>query len=80
MAPLLHRVIIAEPVLEAAPRYVCAEARIRFEDIAHALKDLPADSIFWKSLAVSRLCLVLHGWSFFYTFERGTLRVTDVCK
>jgi hypothetical protein len=80
MAPLLHRVIIAERVLEAAPRYVCAEARIRFEEIADGVKDLPADSVFWESLAVSRLCLVLRGWSFFYTLERGTLRVTDVCK
>ncbi len=77
---MVHRVIVAEPVLEAAPRYVCAEARIRFEEIADGLKDLPADSVFWTSLAVSRLCLVLHGWSFFYSFEPGTLRVTDVCK
>jgi hypothetical protein len=77
---VLHRVIISEQVLRAAPRYVCAEARIRFEEIAEGLKDVPEDSVFWRSVGVSRLCLVLHGWSFFYTFEGGALRVTDACK
>ena len=75
-----RRVIISEPVLKAAPRYVCAEARIRFEEIAEGLKDVPAGSVFWQSLAVSRLCLVLHGWSFFYEFEGDALRVAEVCK
>ena len=75
-----RRVIISESVLKAAPRYVCAEARIRFEEIAEGLKDVPAGSVLWDSLAVSRLCLVLHGWSFFYGFEDDTLRVGEVCK
>ena len=75
-----HQVIISEAVLKATPRYVCAEARIRFEEIAEGLNHIPADSAFWDSVAVSRLCLVLHGWSFFYTFRDGTMRVTDVRK
>ena len=29
-------------------------------------------------LRVSRLCLVVHGWSFYYTLDRATLRVIEV--
>ena len=72
------RVVILEAVLEAAPKYTLEEARIRFEEIAEAVKDIPEDSGFWISVRVSRLCLVVHGWSFFYTFEEGILRVTEV--
>jgi len=77
---LRHRVVISEPVLQAAPEYVRAEARVRFEEIAEAMKDVPESSAFWESVSTSRLCLLVHGWTFFYTFERGTLRVTDACK
>lgn len=72
------RVVILESVLEAAPKYVLEEARIRFEEIAEGVKDIPEDSAFWTSVRVSRLCLVVHGWSFFYTFEEGILSVTEV--
>jgi hypothetical protein len=69
---------MAEPVLERAPVYVRQEARIRLEQLVDALKQIPADSVFWASARASRLCLVVHGWSFYYTLERGTLRVTEV--
>lgn len=72
------RVVIVEPVLEAAPKYVLEEARIRFEEIAEAVKDIPEGGAFWTSVRVSRLRLVVHGWSFFYTFDQGILRVTEV--
>lgn len=75
-----HRVFIADPVLKEAPEYVRAQARIRFEQIADALEEVPEDSVFWNSMSVSRLCLVVHGWSFLYTFERGLLHVTEVAK
>lgn len=72
------RVVILGPVLEEAPQYVLEEARIRFEEIAEGVKDIPEDSAFWTSVRVSRLCLVVHGWSFFYTFEKNILRVIEV--
>ena len=72
--------VIGPTVMQAAPEYVRREARIRFEEIAEAVMGIPEESVFWKSARVSRLCLVVHGWSFFYTFENDTLRVTDVCK
>lgn len=75
-----HRVIMAESVLQAAPPYVRAEARLRFEEIADGVKDIPESSAFWQSVAVSQLYLVVHGWSFFYTFEGDKLRVTEVRK
>jgi hypothetical protein len=75
---LTHRVVMAEPVLERAPVYVRQEARIRLEQLVEGLKQIPADSVFWASARASRLCLVVHGWSFYYTLERGTLRVTEV--
>ena len=72
------RVVILGSVLEEAPQYVMEEARIRFEEIAEGVKDIPEDSAFWTSVRVSRLCLVVHGWSFFYTFENGSLCVNAV--
>jgi len=75
---LAHRVVIARPVLEATPVYVRQEARLRFEEIAEGLSAIHPGSAFWTSLRVSRLCLVVHGWSFFYTLEEQRLVVTDV--
>ena len=75
-----HRVIITEQVLKQTPEYVRAQARIRFEQIAEIVKDIPDDHAFWDSMEVSRLCLVVHGWSFLYAFGDGTLRVTEACK
>lgn len=72
------RVVILEAVLEAAPKYTLEEARIRFEEIAESVKDIPEDSAFWTSARVSRLCLVVHGWSFYYAFQEGILRVVEV--
>ena len=73
-----HRVIMVHPALRAAPKAVRKEARERFEEIAEGLQGIPPDSAFWASVRVSRLCLVVRGWSFFYTLEDETLRVTEV--
>ena len=54
------------------------EARTRFQEIAEGLSGISRDSPFWASVQVSRLCLVVSGWSFFYTLDEGTLRVTEV--
>ena len=72
------RVVIVESVLGSAPKYVLEEARIRFEEIAEGVKDIPEGGAFWTSVRVSRLCLVVHGWTFFYTFQDAILRVTEV--
>jgi hypothetical protein len=64
--------------LPDVPKTVCAEARLRFEEIAAALQGLPTDSPFWASVGVSRLCLIVRGWCFFYSIDAETLRVTDV--
>jgi hypothetical protein len=73
-----HRVIMVQPALRAAPKAVREEARERFEEIAEGLQGIPVDSAFWASVRVSRLCLVVRGWSFYYTLEDETLRVTEV--
>jgi len=69
---------MVEPRLEAAPKAVRDEARLRFDEIAQGLDGIPTDSVFWASVRVSRLCLVVRGWSFFYTLDDETLRVTEV--
>jgi len=75
---LTHRVIMVEPALRKAPQNVRDEAEGRFREIADGLDGIPADNVFWVSAKVSRLCLVVHGWSFFYTLDGETLRVTEV--
>jgi hypothetical protein len=72
------RVVVVQSVLEATPKYLLEEARLRFEEIAEGVKDIPEGGAFWTSVRESRLCLVVHGWSFFYTFQNGMLRVTEV--
>jgi len=71
---------MSNPVLEAAPEYTKQEARLRFEEIAEGLEGIPTESAFWASVRVSRLCMIIHGWSFFYTLDAETLRVTEVRK
>ena len=66
------------PALEAAPVDVREEAQARFDEIAAGVEGIAADSPFWRSADVSRLCLMVRGWSFFYTLDRRTLRVTEV--
>jgi hypothetical protein len=75
---LTRRVIMVEPALEAAPAEVREEAKARFDEIAAGVEGIAKDSPFWASAQVSRLCLSVRGWSFFYTLEDGTLRVTEV--
>ena len=75
---LTHRVILDRRVLEAAPEYVKQEARLRFEEIAEGVGSIAPDSAFWRSVRVSRLCLVVGDWSFYYVLDDETLRVTEV--
>jgi len=75
---LTHRVIMTEDVVESTPVYVRQEARLRFEEIVEGLEGIPTESAFWASVRVSRLCLVVRGWSFFYTLDGETLRVMEV--
>ncbi|MFL5393586.1 MAG: hypothetical protein ACJ79W_13795 [Myxococcales bacterium] len=74
---MAHRVVMKPVNLGEAPTAVCAEARVRFEEIAAALKGIPEDSPFWASARVSRLRLVVRGWSFFYAVDGDTLLVTE---
>jgi hypothetical protein len=75
---LTHRVIMVEPALRSAPAKVRNEAQLRFQEIAEGLDGIPPDNIFWVSAEASHLCLVVRGWSFFYTLDGETLRVTEV--
>jgi hypothetical protein len=75
---LTRRVIMVQPAVQAAPAEVRAEAEARFDEIAAGVDGIAEDSPFWASARVSRLCLDVRGWSFFYTLEDGTLRVTEV--
>jgi hypothetical protein len=62
----------------AAPVDVSEEARARFEEIADGFAGIPQDSVFWNSVRVTPLCLVVRGWSFFYSVDGETLRVVEV--
>ena len=73
-----HRVVMIHPSVAAVPETVRDEARRRFAEIAEGVGGIPAESAFWHSVRVSRLCLVVGGWSFFYTLDDRTLRVTEV--
>ena len=73
-----RRVIIDDQVVEAAPVYVRQEARLRLEEISEGMEGILPDSAFWASIRVSRLCVVVRGWSFFYTCDAKRLRVTEV--
>lgn len=77
---MTRRVIMVHPALVAAPEAVREEARRRFREIAEGLSCILANSPFWESVAVSRLCLVVEGWSFFYTLDDETLRVIELRK
>ena len=61
-----------------APEIIRVEARIRFQEIAEGLQGIPPDSPFWASVAISRLCLIVHGWCFYYAIDDKTLRVTTI--
>jgi len=73
-----HRVIMVEPAMAPAPEDVREQARQRFQEIAEGLSGILPDSPFWESVRVSRLCLVVSGWMFFYTLDEDTLRVVAV--
>jgi len=75
---LIRRNIEFAPVALIAPSEIYEEARARFAEIAEGLEGIPPISVFWDSVRVSRLCLVVRGWSFYYTIDGLTLRVTAV--
>jgi hypothetical protein len=75
---LTRRIIEFAPVALVAPSEIYAEARTRFEEIAEGLEGIPPVSVFWDSVRVSRLCLVVRGWSFYYTIDELTLRVIEL--
>ena len=75
---MAHRVVMVDHVVEGTPVYVRQEARLRLEEIAEGLEGIPPSSAFWASVRVSRLCVVVCGWSFFYTCDGDTIRVTEV--
>jgi len=64
--------------LTDAPALVCAEARLRFDEIVEGLQGIPPESPLWASVRISRLCLVVRGWRFYYMIDDETLRVTAV--
>lgn len=69
---------MVEPALGAAPQSIREEARLRFQEIAEGLEGIPAESAFWASVRISELCLSVQGWSFSYSVDDETLRVTGV--
>ena len=75
---MARRVIMVESSLGVAPRAIRDEARVRFQEIAEGLEDIPAESAFWASVSVSDLRLAVHGWSFSYTVDDSAVRVTGV--
>jgi hypothetical protein len=42
------------------------------------MEGIPETSAFWDSVRISRLCLVVKGWSFFYTVLGSTLLVDEI--
>jgi hypothetical protein len=64
----------------AAPADVREKARARFQEVADELAGIPPDSVFWNSVRDTQLCLVVRGWSFFYSVDEETLSIVEVCK
>jgi hypothetical protein len=67
----------SERAARALPADVRREAEKRLRRLADSLTGIPAQSPFWESLAVSRLCLVVEGWSLFYSFDGKVLTVGE---
>jgi hypothetical protein len=76
--PNVRRILLDRRAATAVPDPVREEAQRRLEEIAEGLQRIPPESPFWESVRVSRLCLVVRGYSFYYTLDEDTLRVTDV--
>jgi hypothetical protein len=66
------------PAALAVPDDILEEARVRFEEIATGLEGIPETSPFWDSVRISRLCLVVKGFSFFYSVQGSVLLVAEV--
>jgi hypothetical protein len=76
----VHRVIMVRQALCDVPPDIYQEAGAQFREIAEGLEGIAAESPFWASLRVSRLILEVRGWSFVYTLDDETLRVTEAHK
>jgi hypothetical protein len=74
-----HLIDFKVAAVRAAPADVREEARACFEEIAEGLAGIPQNHVFWDSVRGTRLCLVVRGWSFFYSVHRETLRIVEVC-
>jgi hypothetical protein len=77
-ALLTHHLIDFRAAVGAVPADVGEEARGCFEEIANGLTGIPEDHAFWGSVRDTRLCLLVRGWSFFYSLDGETLRITEV--
>lgn len=75
---MTRQVVMDKCALEGPPPAAIEHARGLFEEIAEGLEGIPAGNNFWRSVAVSRLMLVVRGWCFFYTLDEKELRVTQV--
>jgi hypothetical protein len=67
----------SEAARAAAPADGLREAERRLQQLADSLSWISPESPFWESLAVSRLCLVVGGWSFYYSFDGEVLTVSE---
>ena len=76
----MHRVIMVRPALGEVPSGIYKEAAARFREIAEGVEGIGPESPFWASVRVSRLILEVRGWSFIYTLDDETLRVTEAHK
>ncbi len=77
---LVRQLIDLAVAERAAPARVREEARACFEEIADGLAGIPQDHVFWDSVRGNQLCLLVRGWSFFYTVDGDTLRIVEVCR
>ena len=75
---MTRRAIEFASATQRAPADVREEARAQLEELSESLSAIPEGSVFWDSMRISRLCLVVRGWSFLYGFTDGAVRVTEV--
>jgi len=60
------------------PVEVRAELRLRLQEVAQTLADVPADHIVWESMQDSEVQIDVRGWQFFYRVERSPARITVI--
>jgi len=60
------------------PVEVRAELRLRLQEVARTLANVPADHIVWESMQDSEVQIDVRGWQFFYRVERSPERITVI--